>query len=66
MAFGAEDPAVPTMHTARLAAFEDELMRGRARLGVGAQFLVGEEEGHDGWLSVDSVGGFELVEVSWG
>ena len=30
---------------------------------MGAEFLVTEEERHDGGLGVDAIGGFEFVEM---
>ena len=61
--FGTEYPGMSTVHRSGLATLDYKLMGRTARLRARTKLLVWQVQGHDWWLSVDTVGRFELVNV---
>jgi hypothetical protein len=61
---GPEYPSVATVHGSSLTAFDNELVGGAAGLRTGTKLLVWQIQGHDGRLSVDAIGGLELMDMS--
>jgi hypothetical protein len=63
VSLGPENPSVATVHGSSLTAFDNELVGGTSGLGTRTKLLVWQIQGHDRRLSVDAIGGFELVDM---
>lgn len=53
------------VHGSSLAAFDNEFVGGTSGLGTRTKLLVWQIQGHDWRLSVDTIGRFKFVEMSW-